>query len=82
MLKFNNSQYRAPNLLGNQTDPSYSNGEESDAIFYDARMHTDQESDFETAHAKSAARSKPASILDKTDVLLLINEENKEEDKS
>lgn len=33
--------YMAPNLYGNQTDQSYSNGEESDAIFYDARTHTD-----------------------------------------
>ena len=70
------NQYMAPNLLGNQTDPSYSNGEESDAMFYDARTHTDQGSDIETFAAKTA-RSKQTSIYEKNDALMLIDEEEK-----
>ena len=70
----------APNLLGgNQTDPSYSNGEESDAMFYDARTHTDQDSDLETFAAKTA-RSKQTSMYDKNDALMLIDEEEKKEE--
>ena len=70
------NQYTAPNLLGNQTDPSYSNGEESDAMFYDARTHTDQGSDIETFAAKTAL-SKQTSIYEKNDALMLIDEEEK-----
>ena len=74
-----NQHYMAPNLLGNQTDPSYSNGEESDAMFYDARTHTDQGSDIETFAAKTT-RSKQTSRYDKDDALMLIDEEEKKDE--
>ena len=73
----------APNLLvlgaGNQLS-DLSNGEESDAIFYDARTHTDQESDYyETVGTKTIkSKSKPNSKLDQNDALMLISEEEEE----
>ena len=53
-------------------------------MFYDARTHTDQESDFENSGSgilfEKPRSTKATSILDLNDALVLINEEERKDE--